>query len=106
METFPVRLDNATGVISVDFSGSNLAAAGLDFGASLPTTDGGAQSSFERNNVYGIEPKVYLQDGRAVDDRTGKPKVDAATLVLGTVAIAIVAVAVRKRDARRARRRC
>ncbi len=60
-----------------------------------PTTSGGANSSVERNNVYGIEPRVYLQDGREVNDATGKPKIDPATLVIGTVAIAIVAVAVR-----------
>ncbi len=95
METFPVRLDEAAGVIAVDFSASNLAAAGLATSASLPTTTGGAATSAERNNVYGIEPRVYLQDGSEIDDRTGKPKIEPATLVLGTVAVAIVAVAVR-----------
>ncbi len=45
--------------------------------------------------MYGIEPRVYLQDGREVNDATGKPKIDPATLIIGTVAIAIVAVAVR-----------
>jgi hypothetical protein len=60
-----------------------------------PTTSGGANTSVERNNVYGIEPRVYLQDGREVNDATGKPKIDPATLIIGTVAIAIVAVAVR-----------
>jgi hypothetical protein len=61
----------------------------------VPTTSGGANTSVERNNVYGIEPRVYLQDGSEVRDASGKPKVDPATLIIGTVAIAIVAVAVR-----------
>ena len=95
MEVFPVRV--AGGTVAVDFAHSNLAtgsaAEGSLLGLSTPTTSGGADSSAERNNVYGIEPRVYLQDGSEVNDASGKPKVDPATLVAGTVAVAIVAVA-------------
>lgn len=103
LETFPVRVDPAAGVISVDFEASNLAAAGMT-GSSRPITTGGAATSLERNNVYGLEPRVYVQDGegdaQAASDAaagkvsaSGKRNMEPATLVAGTVALAIVAVA-------------
>lgn len=56
--------------------------------------DGGANSSFERNNVFGIEPRMYLEDGTYVDDSGNtKTKVDPATIVITTVAVAVIAVA-------------
>jgi nitrite reductase/ring-hydroxylating ferredoxin subunit len=99
MEVFPVRVESNGTVIAVDFANSNLgAAAACDMDAertawTAPTTSGGANTSVERNNVYGIEPRVYLQDGSEVRDASGKAKVDPATLTIGIVAIAIVAVA-------------
>ena len=99
MEVFPVRVESNGTVIAVDFANSNLgAAAAGDMDAertawTAPTTSGGANTSVERNNVYGIEPRVYLQDGSEVRDASGKAKVDPATLTIGIVAIAIIAVA-------------
>jgi hypothetical protein len=98
-----VRVDPAAGVISVDFEASNLAAAGMS-GSYRPITTGGAATSLERNNVYGLEPRVYVQDGEGDADAAsdvaagkvssaGKRSMEPATLVAGTVAVAIVAVA-------------
>ena len=98
MEVFPVRVEANGTVIAVDFANSNLGAAlgtadGERTAWTAPTTSGGANTSVERNNVYGIEPRVYLQDGSEVRDAAGKARVDPATLIIGTVAVAIIAVA-------------
>lgn len=100
METFPVRMDPEQGIISVDFEASNLAAAGLSGSSTRPVTTGGAATSAERNNVYGIEPRVYVQDGETeVEDQETraagktKEKLEPATVIASTVALAIVAVA-------------
>lgn len=57
--------------------------------------DGGVRSSFERNNVFGIEPRMYLEDGTYVDEAgsTQTTKVNPSTVVITTIAVAIVAVA-------------
>lgn len=56
--------------------------------------DGGATSSFERNNVFGIEPRMYLEDGTYIDDEgTTKTKIDPATVTITIVAVATIAVA-------------
>ena len=56
--------------------------------------DGGATSSFERNNVFGLEPRMYLEDGTYIDDEgVTKSPVDPGTIVVTTLAVAIIAVA-------------
>jgi hypothetical protein len=58
------------------------------------TTTGGSASSLENNNVFGIEPQMYLTTGEQLDDSSGAVgKLDPATLAVTTVAVAIIAVA-------------
>lgn len=57
--------------------------------------DGGVRSSLERNNVFGIEPPMYYEDGTYVDDAgtTRKVAISPTTIITATVAVAIIAVA-------------
>ena len=81
LEVFPVKVENEEVKVAVS-------EAQRDY------FDGGANSSFERNNVFGIEPRMYLEDGTYVDDSGNtKTKVDPATIVITTVAVAVIAVA-------------
>jgi hypothetical protein len=56
LEIYPVHLGQDA--ISVDVSGSVAGAS--------PTTRGGSDTSLENNNVYGLEPKTYVQGGAGV----------------------------------------
>ena len=87
MEVFPV-LVRPDGIF-VDVKNGSL---GPDFRAA--TTSGGSDTSLENNNVYAVEPRMYVQgeDGReiALDD----DKDDAMSKMdPGTLAITIAAVA-------------
>jgi nitrite reductase/ring-hydroxylating ferredoxin subunit len=101
METFPVRISEAAGpllgeTVEVDFENSNLARAGVEV-LSLALTSGGADSSVERNNVYGIEPREYVQDGSEVGDdgsEGSRRKPRPATLIAGFVAVVAVVTVV------------
>lgn len=92
LEVFPVRTDAST--ISVAFASSNLSALGLD-GSSSAITSGGVETSAERNNVYGIEPRVYLQDGSDDPDQgmASRPGAKPVVIITGTLAVGIIAVA-------------
>jgi len=94
MEVFPVRLDAAADTVSVAFGSSSLAALGLEESAA-PTTSGGVETSVEGNNVYGIEPRIYLQDGSEGEDdgNSLRPGAKPATLAAGLLAALIVTVA-------------
>ena len=88
MEVFPV-LVRPDGIF-VDVKNGSL---GPDFRAA--TTSGGSDTSLENNNVYAVEPRMYVQgeDGReiALDD---DDKDDAMSKMdPGTLAITIAAVA-------------
>uniref|UniRef100_A0A6U7XK26 Rieske domain-containing protein n=1 Tax=Eutreptiella gymnastica TaxID=73025 RepID=A0A6U7XK26_9EUGL len=81
LEVFPVKVEDGEVKVAVP-------EAQRDY------FDGGATSSFERNNVFGIEPRMYLEDGTYVDESGNtKTKVDPATIVISTVAVAVIAVA-------------
>jgi len=89
---FPVKIAND--VISVDTTNNNL--KNLDLDAYIANTKGGSDSSAEGNNVYSIEPTMYIEGQGEVDDSTftGKArKIEPATIVVGTLGVAIVAVA-------------
>jgi len=90
MEVFPVKVDDTA--ISVDPVNSNLSSTDGYVWESASTT-GGSASSLENNNVFGIEPQMYLTTGEKLDDSSGAVgKVDPATLAITTVAVAIIAV--------------
>lgn len=94
LEVFPIKVTEDA--ILVDPYNSNISSLNdLDVTVA-PTTKGGATSSAERNNVFGIEPQMYLTTGEEIDmeqDTFGNSKLDPATLAISTVAVAIVAVA-------------
>lgn len=90
MEVFPVKV--TAEAISVDPENSNLTGAGYNNETS--SSAGGADTSLENNNVFGIEPKMYLDSGEEIGDSSGAVgKIDPATLAISTVAVAIIAVA-------------
>lgn len=94
LEVFPIKVTDET--ILVDPYNTNIGSEDTSDGAATPTTRGGATSSAERNNVFGIEPQMYLTTGEEIDmeqDTFGNSKLDPATLAISTVAVAIVAVA-------------
>jgi len=93
LEVFPVKVTEDS--ILVDPYNTNVSSVNDDV-AATPTTKGGSASSAERNNVFGIEPQMYLTTGEEIDmeqDTFGSTKLDPATLAISTVAVAIVAVA-------------
>lgn len=80
LEIYPVKLGQDA--ISVDISGSTTRASGN-------LTKGGADTSLENNNVYGLEPKVYVE-GVSVDEGTSDSS--NAIAQVATAAVAVVAV--------------
>jgi len=64
-----------------------------------PSSKGGADTSVEGNNVYGIEPKMYLQGtdvGTPLEEAPEAAFVSGlspATIIVGTIGIGIVSVA-------------
>lgn len=63
----------------------------------LTGSKGGSDTSLENNNVYGIEPKMYLEGtdpGTAVgEDSVVTAKLSPVTVIVGTIAVGIGAVA-------------
>ncbi|KAK9803651.1 hypothetical protein WJX72_008276 [[Myrmecia] bisecta] len=88
MDIYPVKLTQDA--ILVDVSGAATTRA-------YAVTKGGSDTSLENNNVYGLEPKVYLEGSDPLDPiQTGGPKkasINPYTLVVGTLALAGTAVA-------------
>jgi len=72
-----------------------------DFTMPGASTRGGSDTSIESNNVYGLEPKMYLEGSNPDDAPSLEPEgvpqaagnISPATLVAGIVAVGIVAVA-------------
>jgi nitrite reductase/ring-hydroxylating ferredoxin subunit len=63
LEIYPVRLTQEA--IEVDMSGST--------GGRGSTTKGGSDTSLENNNVYGLEPKTYVEGAAGgLDARAGQ----------------------------------
>lgn len=86
MEIYPVKLEQDA--ISVDVSGSVLTNAGVGYNS----TKGGSDTSLENNNVYGLEPRMYVEgSGEAEEPTISK----VATIGVGVFAVgAVLAVAV------------
>lgn len=90
LEIYPVRLTQEA--ICVDVSGA------LSRGSSSNVTKGGSDTSLENNNVYGLEPKVYVE-GSAVDETSENMVAKVASTsvgVLAMLAVGTVAVALYK----------
>ena len=89
MDVFQVQV--ASGAIYVKLTPDAAAAA-----ESRPNTDGGAGTSAEGNNVYGIEPKMWIdnrEDGLIEDDAAMAANIDGNKLLGGIIAIAFLGVA-------------
>ena len=60
------------------------------------STKGGSDTSLENNNVYGLEPKVYVEgagEEAGAVDATGSPVAKVLTTTVGVVAVvAVIAV--------------
>ena len=95
MEIFPVAL--AGGAVCVDPSAGSLRSRGITY--SIKTMKGGFGTSAEDNNVFGVEPAMYLEGtepGTAVaeeDGGAGAGKLNPVVVISSTLAVAIVAVA-------------
>jgi nitrite reductase/ring-hydroxylating ferredoxin subunit len=87
MEVFPTKVEG--GMVYVNTAGT--------YGTESPGIDtkGGFGTSAEESNVFAIQPKVYVegQGYEAEVDDTIAPNVQPATIVVGTLAAAIVAAA-------------
>jgi len=98
MEVFKARINGE--YIEVDPKNTNLSDIPEEerakwTNATIAGTAGGSDTSLENNNVFAIEPEMYLETGEAIeDDGAGSgQKMDPATLAISTVAVAIVSIA-------------
>ncbi|EFN54367.1 hypothetical protein CHLNCDRAFT_58270 [Chlorella variabilis] len=80
LEIYPVHLGQDA--ISVDVSGSALGGS--------PTTRGGSDTSLENNNVYGLEPKVYVEGSPVAEAASAGDSTSVATAATLTVTILAV----------------
>lgn len=90
LEIYPVKLEQDA--ISVDVSGSATRGTGTTV-----QTKGGSDTSLENNNVYGLEPKVYVEGAEATEGAAAESGgvAAAATAVVAVLAVGSVgAVAV------------
>lgn len=87
MEVFPTKVEDD--MVYVNTAGIR--------GAETPgiNTKGGFGTSAEESNVFAIQPKVYVegQGYEAEVDDTVSPNVQPATILIGTLAAAIIAAA-------------
>ena len=87
MEIYPVKLEQDA--ISVDVSGS----VQTNSSAGYNLTKGGSDTSLENNNVYGLEPRMYVE-GSDAEGAEESAISKAATIGVGVFAIsAVLAVA-------------
>lgn len=88
MDTFPVTVANDVVYVKVPVS--------ADGQGVRSTTSGGSNTSVEQNNVYAVEPRVYIegQDPEEAinDDMKAKMNLDPTQLVLGVVGVALISI--------------
>ena len=91
LEVYPVKITKDT--IYVSFK------AGNQGGVQSMRSKGGANTSLEANNVFGLEPRMYFEESGQptvdVDKTTSTSKLsdlNPASVLVGTLAVAIVAV--------------
>ncbi|KAL4458482.1 hypothetical protein ABPG75_013347 [Micractinium tetrahymenae] len=84
LEIYPVHLGETA--ISVDVTGSILGGA--------PTTRGGSDTSLENNNVYGLEPKVYVEGSEAEPSAESSSEGVAGAATLAITVLAVLGVLV------------
>ena len=84
LEIYPVKLEQEA--ISVDVSGSVKA-------NTTQMTKGGSDTSLENNNVYGLEPRMYVEGADAEESTVGKVA-SVGVSVLSVAALVAVGIAV------------
>ena len=89
MEVYPVKLTQDAIMVDV--------ANGSQGGVSVVRTKGGSDTSIENNNVFGVEPPVYLEgtdpSQRIMTSGGKKSDINPVTAVVGLLAVAIISVA-------------
>eukprot|EP00898_Chlorokybus_atmophyticus_P000196 jgi/Chlat1/1177/Chrsp113S01641 len=94
--TFPVEIDSQN--IYVKVSGGNAVswAANANAMTSFKASFGGSDTSIDKNNVYAVEPTVYIEgttpEQGVSEDVDVKATVKPATVITGTVSVAVVAL--------------
>ena len=86
MEVFPVVVAEEEDAIYVGVKDGSLGP-----GFVSQSFKGGSDTSLENNNVFGIEPRMYTEDGQVLEDASSS---GSARLDPGTVAVSIAGVAV------------
>jgi nitrite reductase/ring-hydroxylating ferredoxin subunit len=82
MEIYPVKLEQDA--ISVDVSGSVQARENAGYTQAM--TKGGADTSLENNNVYGLEPRMYVEGSDTEESGVAKAaSVGVAVFAVGAV---------------------
>ena len=82
LEIYPVKLEQDA--IGVDISGSTTRIT------NTTTTKGGSDTSLENNNVYGLEPKVYVEGSPADEAVSTSAIAQVATTTVGVLAVGAV----------------
>uniref|UniRef100_A0A061QX41 Rieske n=1 Tax=Tetraselmis sp. GSL018 TaxID=582737 RepID=A0A061QX41_9CHLO len=88
MEVYPVKLTQDA--IMVDVANGSLG------GVSRVRTKGGSDTSLENNNVFGVEPAVYLEGtdpSQPLSVERSKTDVNPVTALIALLAVAIISVA-------------
>ena len=91
LEVYPVKITKDA--IYISFKSGNQG------GVRTMRSRGGAKTSLEENNVFGLEPRVYYEGSEAGSQSVEKTTsasslqgMNPATVLIGTIAVAIVAV--------------
>jgi len=89
MEVFPVVVAKEEDAIYVGVKDGSLGP-----GFVSQSFKGGSDSSLENNNVFGIEPRMYTEDGQVLEDASssGSAKLDPGTVAVSIAGVAALAV--------------
>lgn len=89
MEVFPVVVAEEEDAIYVGVKDGSLGP-----GFVSQSFKGGSDSSLENNNVFGIEPRMYTEDGQVLEDASssGSAKLDPGTVAVSIAGVAALAV--------------
>jgi nitrite reductase/ring-hydroxylating ferredoxin subunit len=89
MEVFPVVVAEEEDAIYVGVKDGSLGP-----GFVSQSFKGGSDTSLENNNVFGIEPRMYTDDGQILEDAgsSGSSKLDPGTVAVSIAGVAALAV--------------
>ena len=89
MEVFPVFVSEKEDAIYVGVKDGSLGP-----GFVSQSFKGGSDTSLENNNVFGIEPRMYTEDGQELEttSQNGQAKLDPGTVAISIAGVAALAV--------------